>query len=1465
MNVGASRSARVRIKALVGFVLLLAILACGAYAGRQWRRQVLTARALEAGHRAYQQEDFADACEHYRRYLGRCPTDAEVLEKYARARLSMDPIEPGRIADAAGAYRRLLTLRSADTEVCRRLVRLYAYLQQFDEVIHVAGIWSQREPRNAEPRIGWAKALAAQQKPDEAVELLSRVIEQANGFDRNTDRMVEACLILSGLAAQSRSDPQSFANALAWLDRALEIEPQSAQTLLARASFYRKHPQVAESHEAAAALARGDLVAAETLTPTNPRLRLALAAEWMEHGELNRAQAIMDALADVNPAALRADFVDPADWIVARVSVAAHLTLRRTDRQRAGSLAQETLSALTQKRHRFAVLPLAVELYLAAGRPAEAKSCLEEYRQMVALLDPTQLTGDPVLLLEAAVARAENKPYRVIQLLTPLAARNAAGDKTFRMLAEAFGETDQPHRTIQALRQYLRLQPHDKPAMVQLVREYLKQSQWTRAMETARIAESMPPTDATTSLLRIEAALRASEAENDRERDRLEALANELHQLRSRHPAQLELRILQALAAFKLQKPDEAETELKLIIQEGGQTLPAELLLAQILGQRQRSAEAMQICRSACQRHAQTAAPWRALAELHQDAGDPQAARAALAEGVRTITDPSERRRLAIRLHLSDILQGDRSAGVAGLKALADGDPRDLHVRQLLLQLPEMRHDPELAQTLIDQIRNLEGDNGLVWQFQQARFWLAREDWRSREGRIADVLSRCIAADPEWSAPVLLLGRMHEQLGNADEAERIYRNALAANPAAVDVADRLAAMLERYKRFTEAQLVLNALEPASDLAARHRLRIALASDDLDQAITELRLRLDANPNDAGALVLLARLLYRHTGNDDEALALLDQARSLAPDSVQALAARAAILRAQDKTHQAIQILDDAVEQNPDFPTILLRASFLTAAGRPDRAEQDYQRLTSFSEHPESHELLGSFYMGAGRTDEAIAAWECGLRAAPDRLQLAISLLNALLARGTAEDVLRANRMLAQLEQSHPEHPDVLWIRARTLMADGQAAHAASDLLEQIVKAKPAFVEAHLALIQLAFNAREYEQARQLAMRGLGDNPQAVPLLIAAANAEWKLGHLDAAAGMVRMARDQEPNNPDAAAILAELALQTGDPQTLTQAHALTAGLLRHHSRSDRLWLAHSALLDALGKDQEAVSVLTGYCQSDAGRDSVAAMAGLVELRRRQGNLAEAETLLNSASPGAADTPPLLRERLLLLAARKDFEELSHLASDLGNRQRPDPDLLTYAAAALASSASSTHRQQAARLFEQALQLAPNLVTPHVGLALLCYQDRRVDRAEELYRAALRLDPDNLQALNDLAWILVNERGNCREALELADRGLRLSPDNPHLRDTRGVILLNMDDRLEDARRDFQKCVELAARPDAARAKALLQLGRVCLRLHDRSQARRHFQEALQIDRQLQVFTPQERSEAVSLSQPPGQG
>jgi tetratricopeptide (TPR) repeat protein len=129
---------------------------------------------------------------------------------------------------------------------------------------------------------------------------------------------------------------------------------------------------------------------------------------------------------------------------------------------------------------------------------------------------------------------------------------------------------------------------------------------------------------------------------------------------------------------------------------------------------------------------------------------------------------------------------------------------------------------------------------------------------------------------------------------------------------------------------------------------------------------------------------------------------------------------------------------------------------------------------------------------------------------------------------------------------------------------------------------------------------------------------------------------------------------------------------------------------------------------------------------------------------------------------------------------------------------------------------------------------------------------------LAVHPQNAGALNDLAWILAEARQAYEEALPLADRGLQLAPKNTHLLDTRGVILSNLPGRLRDARRDFEKCVELTEPGTPARAKALLQLGRTYARLDDGTGARRCLQEALEIDREQDVFTTQERGEISEL-------
>lgn len=92
------------------------------------------------------------------------------------------------------------------------------------------------------------------------------------------------------------------------------------------------------------------------------------------------------------------------------------------------------------------------------------------------------------------------------------------------------------------------------------------------------------------------------------------------------------------------------------------------------------------------------------------------------------------------------------------------------------------------------------------------------------------------------------------------------------------------------------------------------------------------------------------------------------------------------------------------------------------------------------------------------------------------------------------------------------------------------------------------------------------------------------------------------------------------------------------------------------------------------------------------------------------------------------------------------------------------------------------------------------------------------------------------------------------------PDELHLLDTRGVILSNMPNRLADAKRDFQRLVNLTLTDEIQQAKALLQLGRVCAKLNELAVAKQHLQKALEIDQKINVFTPEERLEIEGIIQ-----
>ena len=61
-------------------------------------------------------------------------------------------------------------------------------------------------------------------------------------------------------------------------------------------------------------------------------------------------------------------------------------------------------------------------------------------------------------------------------------------------------------------------------------------------------------------------------------------------------------------------------------------------------------------------------------------------------------------------------------------------------------------------------------------------------------------------------------------------------------------------------------------------------------------------------------------------------------------------------------------------------------------------------------------------------------------------------------------------------------------------------------------------------------------------------------------------------------------------------------------------------------------------------------------------------------------------------------------------------------------------------------------------------------------------AIEQFRMAIKANPDDNQALNNLAYLLVQEGGNSDEALKYAQRAQEMQPDNRDYSDTIGWIL-----------------------------------------------------------------------------------
>ena len=125
--------------------------------------------------------------------------------------------------------------------------------------------------------------------------------------------------------------------------------------------------------------------------------------------------------------------------------------------------------------------------------------------------------------------------------------------------------------------------------------------------------------------------------------------------------------------------------------------------------------------------------------------------------------------------------------------------------------------------------------------------------------------------------------------------------------------------------------------------------------------------------------------------------------------------------------------------------------------------------------------------------------------------------------------------------------------------------------------------------------------------------------------------------------------------------------------------------------------------------------------------------------------------------------------------------------------------------------EAVSVYEQVLEDDPGSALAWTNLGNVEAARKRLAEAEAAYRRALEIDPNNVDTLNNLAWLLLENRSDLDMARELAARAVALGGADSYLAlDTLGRIELATD-RCEEAIDAFSKALEAVPLDAAARA------------------------------------------------------
>lgn len=496
---------------------------------------------------------------------------------------------------------------------------------------------------------------------------------------------------------------------------------------------------------------------------------------------------------------------------------------------------------------------------------------------------------------------------------------------------------------------------------------------------------------------------------------------------------------------------------------------------------------------------------------------------------------------------------------------------------------------------------------------------------------------------------------------------------------------------------------------------------------------------------------------------------------------------------------AIDVLGSYVRVNPgDTQAQVLLASAHMAQGRHGRATQLMQDALRNGDRPELRTALGLSFVGGARYADALKELEAAFAKDPKSLPTGYALASLYVQSGQGA---RAVRVAEAVSRAHPGNAGVLALlgSARRLVGDAAGARAA---LQAATAADPALLSAHLGLARLEIDANAMLRARERLQQALALDERHVPTLLALAEVADRSGQLaDARRWLLKADEVAVSGDASGALALVELNLRHGDLDAAREAAARAAvkapdavpvlmASARVNLRAGESAAARASLSRAAASAGFNVGMLTEIAalQVEAGAASAAAHSLDKALSERPDHL-PAQILRTEVDIRLGDLASAEQRARQIIARHPRLGAGHALLGDVaGARGQRDASLAAYRQAhELDRNATSLLRVFAATLPRNApaaFRLAEQWVASHQrdavvwrALADTYLNAGQLDASRRAYERLLTLRPDDVDAINNLANVLIAQ--NDAGALGMAERAMALAPGAPHVVGTTG--------------------------------------------------------------------------------------